>query len=59
MEKLYTVDELCELLHQKKSTMWRWIREGKMQASKIGKSYFVKESDLQKMIDDNMKNRGR
>lgn len=59
MEKMYNVEQLCEMLHQRKSTMWRWIREGKLEASKLGKSYLVKESEVQRMIDDNLKKWGR
>lgn len=46
MEKLYSVQELCERYSVKDFTVWDWIRTGKLAAMKIGKSYRIKESDL-------------
>lgn len=48
MEKLYSVQELCDRYGVKDFTVWEWIRSGKLAAMKIGKSYRIKESDLLK-----------
>lgn len=46
MEKLYTVQDLCERYGVKDFTVWDWIRKGKIKAYKIGKSYRFYESDV-------------
>ena len=46
MEKLYTCEEIAERYSVKVLTVWDWIRKRKLAASKIGKSYRVKESAL-------------
>jgi len=47
MEKLYSVQDLCQRYGVKDFTVWEWIRTGKLPAMKIGKSYRIKESCLQ------------
>lgn len=46
MDKLYTVADLCERYQVKDFTVWDWIRNNKLAASKIGKQYYIKEKDL-------------
>lgn len=46
MDKLYTVSDICERYKVKDFTVWDWIRQKKLIAYKIGKSYRVYESDL-------------
>ena len=46
MEKLYTCEEVAERYSVKVATVWDWIREQKLPAIQIGRSYRVKESDL-------------
>lgn len=46
MEKLYSVQELCQRYGVKDFTVWDWIRKGKLKAFKVGKSFKVSESDL-------------
>ena len=48
MEKLYSVQDLCERYGVKDFTVWDWIKTGRLSAMKIGKSYRIKESDLQR-----------
>ena len=52
MEKLYTVQEICERYQVKDFTVWEWIRKGKLSAMKVGKSYRVTESQL-KTFEEN------
>lgn len=47
MERLYTINELCERYNVQSATIWRWIKTGELPAMKIGKSYRIKESCLQ------------
>jgi len=46
MEKLYSVQDLCQRYGVKDFTVWDWIRKGKIKAYKIGKSYRFYEADL-------------
>lgn len=45
-EKYYTVDEISELLKIHPKTVQRYIREGKLKAAKVGKSWRVSGHDL-------------
>ena len=45
-ESLYTVDRIAELLHMHPKTIQRYIREGKLRAAKLGKSWRVTGHDL-------------
>lgn len=46
MEKVYTCNEIAERYGVKISTVYKWIRDGAMEAINIGKSYRVKESEV-------------
>lgn len=46
IEKYYTVDEIADLLKIHPKTVQRYIREGKLKASKVGKSWRVSGHDL-------------
>lgn len=46
VEKLYTINELCDRYSVKPITIWRWIKADKLKAYKIGRSYRIYESDL-------------
>lgn len=46
MEKFYSCEQVAERYAVKVATVWAWIREKKLSAVKIGKSYRVKENDL-------------
>ena len=46
MEKLYSCEEVANRYGIKAETVWAWIREKRLSAVKIGKSYRVKEIDL-------------
>lgn len=51
MEKLFTSEELAEVLKINKQTVLRFIRENKIKAVKIGREYRVKESDYNNYIN--------
>lgn len=46
MEKLYTCEQVAERYGVKVETVWTWIREQKLSAIQVGKSYRIQESDL-------------
>jgi len=46
MEKYYTVDRISKILSIHPKTIQRYIREGKLRATKIGKSWRITGHDL-------------
>lgn len=46
MDKYYTVEEISEMLAMHPKTIQRYIREGKLRANKVGKSWRVTGHDL-------------
>lgn len=46
MEKLITPTEIAERYGVALSTVWRWLREKKLPAIRVGKHYRITESDL-------------
>lgn len=51
MEKLYTVKEIAQILKMHEFTIHRWFRTDKIKGTKIGKQWYMKESDLKELID--------
>jgi excisionase family DNA binding protein len=47
MENLLTCAEVAQKYGVKVSTVWAWIREQRLAAIRIGKSYRVKQKDLE------------
>lgn len=55
-ERLYTVKEVCEILHKDKRTIYAYIRSGQLKAYKPGKKNFlIAESDLNDFIKAGVK----
>ena len=52
MDKFYSVEEISEMLQIHSKTIQRYIREGKIIASKFGKSWRVAAHDLSLFIED-------
>ena len=53
MEKLYTTDEVAELLRVTRWTVYRYIRRGKLNAVRMGKRLLrVSESSVQKLLSE-------
>jgi len=50
MDNLYTVEQVAKKLKVSKITVYRFIKKGKIRASKIGKEYRVKESNLEDFL---------
>ncbi|MBF8289944.1 MAG: polymerase beta domain protein region [Chloroflexi bacterium] len=43
---MLTVPEVARLMHRNPETVRRWIREGKLSASKVGTQHVIEEEDL-------------
>lgn len=51
-DRLLTVEQVAKRLKYSKMTVYRYIKAGKMTSYKIGKEYRIKESDLEKFLED-------
>lgn len=51
-ERFYTVDEISEMLKMHPKTIQRYIREGRLRATKIGKSWRVSGHDLSQFAEN-------
>jgi excisionase family DNA binding protein len=50
MENYYTPQEIAERLKIDIRTLYRWIREGRLKAVKIGHFWRVAESELKRFL---------
>ena len=52
MDKLYTCNEVADMFRVKVTTVWDWIREGKLEVLNIGSdkkpNYRVSEAHIEK-----------
>ena len=55
MEKRFIVEEVAEATRHPVTTIWRWIREGKLEAVKTGKRYLVSEIELERFLKNGTK----
>jgi excisionase family DNA binding protein len=51
MDKYYTVDQISSMLDLHEKTVQRYIREGKLKASKVGKSWRINGHDLSVFVE--------
>lgn len=56
--ELYTVKEVSELLKLKPTTVTRLLRLGKLEGTKLGKSYRISDAALKKFIGEDLLRRG-
>jgi len=56
-ERYYTVHQISELLNIHPKTIQRYIREGKLHASKVGKSWRITGHDLSVFMEANHNDR--
>lgn len=50
MEKAYTPEDVAEKLGLKKTTIWKYIRIGKMAANKFGTHYRITQQQLDNFL---------
>lgn len=55
MEKRFLVEEVAQETRRPVSTIWRWIREGKLEAVRTGKRYLITESALNDFLNNGTK----
>ncbi len=49
--KVYTVDDVAELLQVTRTTVYAYIKSGKLKAKKIGKYYRITEENLRAFLE--------
>lgn len=52
MDRYYTPAEVAEILKVKRQTVYTWIREGRLQADKIGRTRRISEAQLQEFLKE-------
>ena len=53
-DHLLSTDDVVTILKISKITVQRWCHEGKIPAAKIGKSYRIKKTDLDRWYEDKL-----
>lgn len=48
--KVYTIDEIAELLHITRRTLYTYLKTGKLKAIKVGKYWRVTEENLKDFL---------
>jgi len=51
-----TTNETAKLLHVHRQTVMRWIKDGKLKASKIGRKYLVSVEEIEKQLERGINN---
>ncbi len=54
-EKFYSIQEIAQILKVTYLTVYRWIRAGNLKAFQVQKQYRIKESDLNKFVEQGRK----
>ncbi|MGB9825529.1 MAG: helix-turn-helix domain-containing protein [Desulfofundulus sp.] len=57
MENYFTPQEISEKLKVDIRTVYRWIREGRLKAVKIGHFWRISESELNRLLQGGMNTR--
>ena len=58
MDKLLTLKETAQVLRVSERTMMRYLKSGKLKASKVGQ-WRIKEGDLEKFLKENSNEKRR
>jgi len=49
--EIMTVEQVADYLQLNKLTIYKYLREGRLPASKLGKSYRIRKSDVDWFLD--------
>ena len=49
--KVYDLKELSEMLKMNRRTLQRYVREGKLKVSKVGRKYIITEDDIKAFLE--------
>ena len=51
MERLMTVEEVCQLLRIKKSTLYQWVHQKQIPCLKVGRLVRFRAEDIEKWLE--------
>ena len=51
-----TTNETAVLLHVHRQTIMRWIKDGTLKATKIGRKYLISEEEIKKKLEEGNSN---
>ena len=51
MKNLLTVEEVAQYLTLSPQTIRRWIKEDYIKATKVGRKLFIKDTELQRLLN--------
>jgi excisionase family DNA binding protein len=54
IDKILNVEELAKFFGVSDQTIWRWCKSGKLPAFKIGSQWKIRQSDLNKVINQKL-----
>jgi excisionase family DNA binding protein len=46
-EAYLTVEDICRMLRVSEQTVWKWIRDGDLRATKFGRAYRISPADFE------------
>ena len=49
MKKRYSCKEIAEMYGVHVQTVWKWVREGRLGAVRIGGVYYIRQADIDEM----------
>ena len=49
-ERIYSLEQVCDWLGFNRKTVIKWIESGELVASKLGRAYRIRQSDLDDFI---------
>ena len=55
MDEILTVREVAEYLKLSRTTVWRWCHAGKLQAFKVGRSWRIHRSELERITGHDLR----
>ncbi|UWD49758.1 helix-turn-helix domain-containing protein [Clostridioides difficile] len=58
-EKFYTIDQVANILEMHHKTIRKFIKDGKLEANKIGKQWRVSQEDLNSFMDVKSENKDK
>lgn len=50
-KKVYTLDEVAKILSLSKRTLYTYVKEGRLEAVKVGKSWRVRKDQLDAFLE--------
>mgnify|MGYP003396028257 CR=1 FL=1 len=56
-DKILNVEELAKFFGVSNQTIWRWCKQGKLPAFKIGAQWKIRQSEINKIINQKLTNK--